>query len=262
MKSCFKCKESKPFEAFSKNKRTKDGYQQACKVCSKAFNADYYKRNAERICARNKAWAEANPEKDAATRKAYDQSAKKKQADAEYRLLNREKLMIRQRDWRAANPEGEKRKSQKWSTANRDIKNAGLVRYRTAKLKRLPLYSDDLAIKAVYAFCKYLRQTYSSDLHVDHIYPLRGNTVSGLHVAENLQLIPYSENCSKGNRLSGDEELVVPTLLTAPFLKWCAKNERYSSVASRYADSSWPWACRDSRKPGHGDIQRSGILVG
>ena len=36
---------------------------------------------------------------------------------------------------------------------------------------------------------------------VDHIVPLRGATVSGLHCAENLQVIPKSLNISKGNRL-------------------------------------------------------------
>jgi hypothetical protein len=37
--------------------------------------------------------------------------------------------------------------------------------------------------------------------HVDHIYPLQGKDVSGLHVPLNLQVIPWRDNLFKANKL-------------------------------------------------------------
>lgn len=56
-----------------------------------------------------------------------------------------------------------------------------------------------LAIKEIYKNCKELTKTTGIKHHVDHIVPLKGKTVSGLHVPWNLQILIATENCKKKN---------------------------------------------------------------
>jgi len=65
---------------------------------------------------------------------------------------------------------------------------------RAAKLRAIVAWSDLTAITKFYADCP-------QDMTVDHIIPLQGKEVCGLHVLENLQYLTLSENSRKNNRL-------------------------------------------------------------
>jgi hypothetical protein len=85
MKTCASCQETKPREAFSPHKQSRDGLYSFCKPCAARKSAGYRSRNPEKTNAASKAWRIANPERFAAAQRAY--------LDA-----NRERLQVISRD--------------------------------------------------------------------------------------------------------------------------------------------------------------------
>ncbi len=73
------------------------------------------------------------------------------------------------------------------------IKRAQMKRY-AVKMGAFPKWADTQALNAFIDACP-------EGFHVDHIIPLQGTTVCGLHCVENLQYLPPIENSVKSNRL-------------------------------------------------------------
>lgn len=72
---------------------------------------------------------------------------------------------------------------------------ANIARRRCSKLQRTPPWAkNDPRIKEIY------RQARLWGMEVDHVLPLQGKLVSGLHCWENLQLLHKSVNRSKSNQ--------------------------------------------------------------
>ncbi len=82
--------------------------------------------------------------------------------------------------------------SNKSAKANRSVGNARSAKRRAQKLNATPSWADFNAIREFYKYCP-------KGMAVDHIIPLQGKLVSGLHVDNNLQYLTSIENSSKHN---------------------------------------------------------------
>jgi hypothetical protein len=121
---------------------------------------------------------------------------------AKYQKENGAKVTAYLKEWKKNNPEKVKLSSKKSRQKNKASRNANTAKRRAARVDRTPnwITDDDLfLIKEAYALAELRTKTTGIEWHVDHIVPLLGSTVSGLHCSENLQVIPAKHNLSKQN---------------------------------------------------------------
>lgn len=119
-----------------------------------------------------------------------------KQCCREYRKQNREALRKANALWRANNRQYYNTMISTWNRANKHAGRLIQARRRAEKLKATPkwLTPEQLnEIKSIYKNCP-------PGYEVDHIVPLKGKDVRGLHVPWNLQYLTESENSRKSNR--------------------------------------------------------------
>lgn len=163
-KFCHRCNADKPLSAFGRNKSRKDGVQVYCVECMKAVreSGQYDKKR----------WAE-NREAEAARSLAY-------------REKNIDQLRKKYRERQSA-----VRANQPWKV------NAANKARKAAQRKAMPLWADKSQIAVVYQKSKELSKAFGVDFEVDHVVPLRGKTVCGLHVHANLQLLASDLNHKK-----------------------------------------------------------------
>lgn len=113
---------------------------------------------------------------------------------------NKEEIEKYKEEWRLAHPEKVKTyvkttKSNCKGRVNHD------TRMRQLKLRNAtPPWADTKEIRKLYEKAVELSRTTGVPHDVDHIEPICGKDVSGLHVHFNLQVIPSRLNQIKGNR--------------------------------------------------------------
>lgn len=156
------------------------------KVCTKcslekpldAFHKDKYKKDGYRTDCKECFLAYRRRNKEAI-------NAKNREYMKEYYHKNKEECLAKTREWKKN---------------NRGRCSAIDAKRRAAKLNATPAWADQEKIDYVYYCRDVVNKVYGGDCQVDHIEPLQGEHVCGLHVHNNLQLLSAKANQSKGAR--------------------------------------------------------------
>ena len=125
----------------------------------------------------------------------------------EYEIKNSESIKTKQKEYRKNNKEFIAKLNKEWIENNRGLKNAHTGKRKAVELKATPKWlteSDWFRINAKYQLAAMFNAYTGEEWEVDHIFPLQGKEVCGLHVPSNLRVIPWLENVKKGNKLIED----------------------------------------------------------
>ncbi len=133
----------------------------------------------EAACRADKKWRESHREQ-------------KRKIDRLYYQKNVEKVLKKNRQWNLDHPEFFRSYQRQWHLENMGSARESNRRSKIKRQQRIPQWADLKAIRRFYQDCP-------SGMVIDHTIPLRGKTVSGLHVLSNLQYLTPEENKKKSN---------------------------------------------------------------
>jgi len=143
-------------------------------------------------------WKQLNKDRLSKYRKDYhltnleDQREKGRIRANKYYYENYEVVLEKQREF-----------GRRYSKENPHIYQIANAKRRAARLNRTPIWltdADHAEIRHIYKVAAQRTKKTGIEWHVDHIIPLRGKNVSGLHVPGNLKVVPALDNFRKGNK--------------------------------------------------------------
>jgi len=174
-----------------KVKTYKQGYYQDNKEEHKVKTKKYYENHKDQVSKHCKEYYEKTKEKQAPKRRQYQEEHWNEHLESSTR-------------WCKANKDKRKDIQRRYAQQYPGKVNANTAKRRAARLQATPLWLTKEHLKQIeryYIVAKWVESILGEHIHVDHIIPLQGENVSGLHVPWNLQLLTEEENCKKSNKV-------------------------------------------------------------
>lgn len=185
MKTCPRCRNDKPETEYGRCVTRKDGLAPYCRECTSNMGKDYYRNNKEKVLRRTNAngtrWYWENKEAARAINKTYRQAHQRELADKKRARRNIELDRL-------------------WNKRNRARKAESWRAYDARKNSACPVWASREKMRRFYEEARRLTLETGVQYEVDHIIPLKGESVCGLHCEFNLRVITKSENAAKSNR--------------------------------------------------------------
>lgn len=184
---CTDCRISKPRteEFFYRNKNTKDGFLNQCRICTLKCQKEFRLKNRAKIAERQKKWRLENPDRIKETDKKYASTNKGKLSHSKAR-----------KKWVLNNPDKNRDSKKNWKSKNpiNDVVYQANVKSRSLGLKDRISVSEWKSIRESWKN-RCLNCGESDDISIDHVVPFCSG---GRNIPENLQPLCLSCNDIKG----------------------------------------------------------------
>lgn len=169
---------------------------------AKSRSAAWYRANAALCKIRGAARYAANKEKRKAQAAAWYQKnkARRREKARAWQLANKDKFKALKRGWINEHTERFRQLRAAYRANNPEVSAADSAARRARLLDATPAWANKFFMREAYRLAGLRTLLLGYPWHVDHIVPLKSKFVCGLHVENNLRVIPGVENMSKGNR--------------------------------------------------------------
>lgn len=199
-RKCSKCGQTKIASEFY-------GTKLQCKRCRLAICARYRQENQPKIKRMLRDWYSRNKDRVLARCKEYNAKPKVKEREksrqrARY-AANRDAIQASRRRYYDAHPDARARfigYQRQYYQGNRIRFFVRGAKRRAAKKQAFPRWANTAKIAEFYVLAEQRTRETGIRHVVDHIVPLQGRNVCGLHVEHNLQVLTEDENLRKFNK--------------------------------------------------------------
>lgn len=125
---------------------------------------------------------------------------RRKKSKERWRKANLEKYAAYTAKWVAKNKNRKAIVMAMWEKKNSARRNALKAKRMADRMHATPAWANHFFIEEIYDLARLRTKIMGYKWSVDHIVPLKSNSVCGLHVEHNLRVIPHRDNISKKNR--------------------------------------------------------------